>query len=175
MQITVQDFHILAKAAHNNKSVIHEDAISEINKTYVSLYNEEFDTILKRKTIKRFIKLAFGNEYYDSNFLAHLDDKLAATSIDSDVALTVSRKQLDDMDTAFKMEFSDTNDQEQKEKMVKCARDVSTYEIDKIDTVDLSDEVVKSLKNAELHDMKEDVERVLLKYESVPVKRPKFK
>ena len=94
MQITVNDFYTVAKVAHENRFIVSDDVFKEINKTMTTLSREEFDTILKRKTINNFIKLTFGNDYYDSNFVKYLDEKLASTDVNSDVVVSVNREQL---------------------------------------------------------------------------------
>jgi len=164
MQITVNDFYTIAKIAHENRLVVPDDIFKEINKTMVSLSREEFETTLKRKTINSFVKLTFGNDYYDSNFVKYLDEKVASTDVNSDVVVSVNREQLDAMKSAFEIEFNDTSDQERKEKMVKYARDVSTTEIDKVDTIDFNDSVINALKELPLKYMNKELEDVIVKY-----------
>ena len=166
MQITVNDFYTIAKIAHENRLVVPDDIFKEINKTIVSLTREEFETTLKRKTINSFVKLTFGNDFYDNSFIKYLDEKVASTGVNSDVVVNVNREQLDAMKSAFEMEFNDTSDQERKEKMVKYARDVSTTEIDKVDTVDFSDNILNNLKELPLKYMNDDLEKVIVKYNS---------
>lgn len=164
MQITVNDFYTVAKVAHENRLIISDDVFKEINKTMTTLSREEFDTILKRKTINNFIKLTFGNDYYDSNFVKYLDEKLASTDVNSDVVVSVNREQLDAMKSAFEMEFNDTSDKERKEKIVKYARDVSTTEIDKVDTIDFNESVINTLKELPLKYMNKELEDIIVKY-----------
>lgn len=170
MQITVNDFYTVAKVAHENRLMVSDDIFKEINKTMTDLSREEFDTVLKRKTINNFVKLTFGNDYYDSNFIKYLDEKVASTDVNSDVVVSVNREQLDAMKSAFEMEFNDTSNQERKEKMIKYARDVSTTEIDKVDTIDLNDSVINTLKELPLKYMNKELEDVIVKYNT-----PRFK
>ncbi len=170
MQITVNDFYTVAKVAHENRLMVSDDVFKEINKTMTDLSREEFDTVLKRKTINNFVKLTFGNDYYDSNFIKYLDEKVASTDVNSDVVVSVNREQLDAMKSAFEMEFNDTSNQERKEKMIKYARDVSTTEIDKVDTIDLNDSVINTLKELPLKYMNKELEDVIVKYNT-----PRFK
>lgn len=164
MQITVNDFYTVAKVAHENRLMVSDDVFKEINKTMTDLSREEFDTVLKRKTINNFIKLTFGNDYYDSNFIKYLDEKVASTDVNSDVVVSVNREQLDAMKSAFEMEFNDTTDPERKEKMIKYARDVSTTDIDKVDTVDFNGSILATLKDLPLKYMKDDLEKVIVRY-----------
>lgn len=164
MQITVNDFYTVAHVAHENRLMIPDEVFKEINKTMASVSREEFETILKRKTINNFVQLTFGNDYYDSNFVKYLDEKVASTDVNSDVVVSVNREQLDAMKSAFEMEFNDTSDPERKEKMVKYARDVSTTEMDKIDTIEFNDSVINTLKELPLKYMNKELEDVTVKY-----------
>lgn len=164
MHITVNDFYVLSQIAHENRLLVPDDVFKEINKITVFLSNDEFDTILKRKTISNFVKLTFGNDYYDNSFIKYLDEKLASTDINSDVSVTVSRGQLDSIKSAFEEEFNSTFNPKIKEKMVEYARDINTNEIDKIDTVEFSDKVIHILKDTPLKYMNKELEDVLVKY-----------
>lgn len=170
MQITVNDFYTIAKVAHENRLIVSDDVFKEINKTMTTLSREEFETTLKRKTINNFVKLTFGNDFYDNDFIKYLDEKVASTDVNSDVVVSVNREQLDAMKSAFEIEFNDTSDQERKEKMIKYARDVSTTEIDKVDTIEFNDSVINTLKELPLKYMNKELEDVIVKYNT-----PKFK
>lgn len=164
MQIIVNDFYTIAKVAHENRLIVSDDVFKEINKTMITLSREEFETTLKRKTINNFVKFTFGNDFYDNDFIKYLDEKVASTDVNSDVVVSVNREQLDAMKSAFEMEFNDTSDQERKEKMIKYARDVSTTEIDKVDTIEFNDSVINTLKELPLKYMNKELEDVIVKY-----------
>lgn len=174
MQISVRDFHKVAGILSDNKKDVSDEIIKDIHKTYAELMNEEFETPLKKETVNEFLSLAFGREVFDKQLLDSLEDALAVAPANGDVIVNVTRKDLEAIQFAFHEEFNQTSDNNLKEKMITLAKDVSTTDIDKIDTVELSDSVVNSFTLVNNKESKAMLDSIADKYSDVSRPRPKM-
>lgn len=174
MQISVRDFHKVAGILSDNKKDVSDEIIKDIHKTYAKLMNEEFETPLKKETVNEFLSLAFGRDEFDKRLLDSLEDALAVAPVNGDVIVSVTRKDLEAIQFAFQEEFNQTSDNDLKEKMIKLAKDASTTDIDKIDTVELSDSVVNSFTLVNDKESKAMLDSITDKYSDVSRPRPKM-
>lgn len=174
MQISVRDFHKVAGILKDNKKDVSNEIIEDIYRTHAELMDEEFETPLKKETVNEFLSLAFGREEFDKRLLDSLEDALAVAPAIGDVIVSVARKDLEAIQFAFREEFNQTSDNELKEKMITLAKDVSTADIDKIDTVELPDSVVNSFMLVNDKELKAMLDGIMEKYSDVSRPRPKI-
>lgn len=174
MQISVKDFYKVAGILNDNKKDVGDEIIKDIHKTNAELMDEEFETPLKKETVNEFLSLVFGREEFDKRLLDSLEDALAVAPANGDVVVNVTRKDLEAIQFAFQEEFNQTSDSDLKEKMVELAKDVSTTDIDKIDTVELPDSVVNSLILVNDKESKAMLDSITEKYSDVSRPRPKM-
>jgi len=173
MQISVRDFHKVAGILSDNKKDVSDEIIEDIHKTHAELMDEEFETPLKKETVNEFLSLAFGREVFDKQLLDSLEDALAVAPANGDVIVSVTRKDLEAIQFAFQEEFNQTSDNNLKEKMIKLGKDASTTDIDKIDTVELSDNVVNSFTLVNDKESKAILDSITGKY--LDISRPRSK
>lgn len=174
MQISVSDFHKVAVILNDSKKDVGDEVIKDIHKTYAGLMDEEFETPLKKETVKEFLSLAFGREEFGKELLDNLEDALAVAPANGDVIVNVTRKDLESIQFAFREEFNQTSDSDLKEKMIGLAKDVSTADIDKIDTVELSENIVNSFAQVNNKESKAILDSITDKYSEVSRPRPKM-
>jgi len=174
MQISVSDFHKVAGILNDNKKDLSDEVIKDVHKTYAELMNEEFETPLKKETVNEFLSLAFGREEFDKGILDNLEDALSLAPANGDVIVNVTRKDLEAIQFAFKEEFNQTSDNDLKEKMIGLAKDVSTADIDKIDTVELSENIINSFALVNNKESKAMLDSITDKYSDVSRPRPKM-